>query len=85
MAGCAAGGWLIALLAATPTPARTPVATPAPAPSMELLLHLAEFGDAEDRYIDPAELEELGPAVDSDAQVKARREEPAEEAEDEAP
>jgi len=58
MAGCAIGGWLIAVLAAAPVPAPPPATAPAlPPPSMELLLHLAEFGDAEDRYIDPAELE----------------------------
>lgn len=28
---------------------------------MGLLLHLAEFGDAEDRYLDPTELEAAGP------------------------
>lgn len=89
MAGCAAGGWLIALLAATPTPAPAPVAAPtpapAPAPSMELLLHLAEFGDAEDRYIDPAELEDLAAEAEPDRPEKTPREIPAEGAEDEAP
>ena len=50
MAGCAAVlGGLIALAAAQTPPADD-------APSREMLLYLAEFGDAEDRYVDPAEV-----------------------------
>lgn len=46
MAGCASGGWLIAVLAA---------ATPDPvlAPSPQLIEFLAEFADAEGRFLDP--------------------------------
>ena len=76
MAGCATCGWLIALLAAAPVPAPPPEPAPPP-PSMELLLHLAEFGDAEDRYIDPAELEA---ALPEEAEADRKRE--AREAED---
>lgn len=50
---------MIALLVAVP-PASAPAPAPA-SPSMGLLLHLAEFGDAEDRYLDPTELEAAGP------------------------
>ena len=51
MAGYAAiCGWLIGatLAANAPAPAESPAA-----PSAELLLFLAEFGDAEGRYVDP--------------------------------
>ena len=71
MAGCATGGWLIAVLAAAPVPAPPPAPAP-PLPSMELLLHLAEFGDAEDRYIDPAELEAALPEEPQDQTTEAR-------------
>jgi len=76
MVGCAIGGWLIAVLAAAPVPAPPPEPAPPP-PSMELLLHLAEFGDAEDRYVDPAELEA---ALPEEPEVDKKRE--AREAED---
>lgn len=46
MAGCAIGGWLIAVLAATP-------ADPPPAPSPELIEFLAEFADGDGRFVDP--------------------------------
>ena len=87
MAGCAADGLLIALLASTPVPA--PVPAPAiepapivvPAPSMELLLHLAEFGDAQDRYLDPAELD----AAATQAELERESGAAAEESDDDAP
>ena len=46
MAGYAVGGWLIAALAAA-----TP--DPPPAPSPQLIEFLAEFADAEGRFVDP--------------------------------
>ena len=45
--------------------AQAPAPPPDDAPSQELLLHLAEFGDADDRYVDPLELER---ASEADAQ-----------------
>lgn len=48
MAGCAVGGWLIAALAAA-----TP--DPVPVPSPQLIEFLAEFADAEGRFVDPQE------------------------------
>lgn len=54
MVGIAAGGWLIAL-ALRAEPAAAPAV--GPKPSMDMLLYLAEFGDGEGRYVDPAEVE----------------------------
>ena len=48
--------WLLALVIAAP-PAESPAAAEEPTPSRELLLYLAEFGDAEDRHVDPAEVD----------------------------
>ena len=75
MAGYAAvGGWLIVAALAANEPA--PVDPPA-APSVELLLFLAEFGDAEGRYVDPTTVgakhddpaltDEIDPAADEEA------------------
>ena len=95
MAGCAGGGWLIALFAATPipapapapaqAPAAAPVAVAVPAPSMDLLLHLAEFGDAQDRYVDPAELDDAATQAELERADDARQERTAEERDDDAP
>ena len=93
MAGCAAGGWLIALFAATPIPApapataQAPAATSvaAPAPSMELLLHLAEFGDAQDRYLDPAELDAAATEAELEGAGDPQSGSTAEERDDDAP
>lgn len=46
MAGCAVGGWLIAALVAAN-------ADPPPAPSPQLIEFLAEFADADGRFVDP--------------------------------
>ena len=68
MAGCAVGGWLIAALAAA-----TP--DPVPAPSPQLIEFLAEFADAEGRFIDPQDADAaLGaplPERDPDAEADA--------------
>lgn len=58
MAGFAAacGGLIAAALAATPPPAPEP--PPQAPPSAELLLYLAEFGDADDRFVDPTTIAE---------------------------
>lgn len=56
MAGYAAiCGWLIGatLAANAPAPSEAPAA-----PSAELLLFLAEFGDADGRYVDPTTVDE---------------------------
>jgi hypothetical protein len=55
MAGFAAacGGLIAAALAAAPPPPEPP----AP-PSAALLLYLAEFGDADDRFVDPTTIAE---------------------------
>jgi hypothetical protein len=47
----ACGGLIAAALAAAPPPAPEP--PPDSPPSAELLLYLAEFGDADDRFVDP--------------------------------
>jgi hypothetical protein len=47
----ACGGLIAAALAAATPPAREP--PPESPPSAELLLYLAEFGDADDRFVDP--------------------------------
>jgi hypothetical protein len=53
VAGCAAVvGGLIALAALEAEPATAPSA----APSRELLLYLAEFGAADDEWVDPADV-----------------------------
>lgn len=49
MARLATGRWLIALLLGAAPP-------PEAAPSLELLLHLAEFSDADGRPVDPASI-----------------------------
>ena len=66
MAGCAVGGWLIAALAAA-----TP--DPVPVPSPQLIEFLAEFADAQGRFIDPQDADAaLGapqPERDPDAET----------------
>lgn len=48
--------WLLALAISAP-PADSAPAAEEPPPSRELLLYLAEFGDADDRHVDPAEVD----------------------------
>lgn len=55
MAGCAVGGWLIAALVAA-------TSDPPPAPSPQLIEFLAEFSDADGRFLDP---------LDADAALSA--------------
>lgn len=63
MAGCAAAlGWLIALGAAAQD-----APEPLPQPSEELLRYLAEFGDADDRWIDPTTIATDEPTTSDDA------------------
>lgn len=46
-----------AFLAALAFAATPEAEAPAPQPSKDLLMYLAEFGDAEDRHADPAEVD----------------------------
>lgn len=82
MAGCAVGGWLIAaLFAATPDPPS--------APSPQLIEFLAEFADAEGRFVDPQEADAAlaapVPERDDDARTVAPPTEPQSEEPPDAP
>jgi hypothetical protein len=69
MAGCAVGGWLIAALVAASS-------DPPPAPSPQLIEFLAEFADAEGRFVDPQ---------DADAALAAPLPERDDDARDDVP
>lgn len=65
----AVGGWLIALSLAAVTTAATAADEE---PSLELLLHLAEFSDADGRPVDPESVAETMEAIDPRASGDAK-------------
>jgi hypothetical protein len=81
MAGCAAAlGWLIALAAAA-----NDAPAPETPPSEELLRYLAEFGDADDRWIDPTTITTDEAAAPADAVDDPETDEPKTDADDVPP
>jgi hypothetical protein len=82
MAGCAVGGWLIAALVAA-------TSDPPPAPSPQLIEFLAEFADADGRFVDPqdadAALAAPLPERDDDAPTDVPATEPPPEETPDAP